>query len=131
MHAESVVLDLSRLEQEEEDLDDEMDESGEEFESEESSPMKSNESSPKNNNTQTLMAEDDDEEEEEEEIGSIRTCSECSAMFTAKRDLRLHMRSRHVQSCYWTCMSCGAVFKDVEVFKVHLIKVFLIRIKTS
>ncbi len=47
-------------------------------------------------------------------------CSECGeSNFFSKKGLRQHVRVEHLETCYWTCQSCGGVFPDLELFKVR------------
>lgn len=88
-----------------EDLDDEMD-GGDEEEGSGGSGTNSH-------------GEDDDDE------GADRKypCLQCQESFLSKRSLRQHVRCLHLESCFWTCQTCGGVSPDAEAFKVHLVKV--------
>ena len=114
------------VEEEEAELDDEMDQDDDDGDGEDRKEYK----------FEMIFAEDEDEEEEEEDeedsdedkkkkkLREFR-CRQCAALFSAKRDLRSHVRLRHVETCSWTCHTCGAAFpaNDVEPYKTHLVRV--------
>ena len=71
----------------------------------------------------TLNGDKSPDEEFEEEYSSdenvdVFPCAECTALFSARRDLRAHARAKHHLKCFWTCKTCGAAYPDVEAFKV-------------
>ena len=74
----------------------------------------------------------DEEMEEEEDAGkeeesNKNQCDFCSEdPFHTSVALRRHVRSVHPHQCLWTCITCGAVFPDLEQYKQHLVKVTLI-----
>ncbi len=84
-----------------------------------------------------------DEEEEEEEVhppqssspgsstaGSTSAgnnevkhqCVVCKSFFFTAAHLEQHVETAHRNVCAWTCQYCSAIFSDVEMFKLHLIK---------
>jgi hypothetical protein len=114
------AMDPAKLEEEE--LDDEMDESSSSDDA--CSPYRSHFFAAADLLDEELEDEEDDEEDEEVDASSaVHPCAVCQALFTAKRDLRHHVRSKHHAVCAWTCRNCGAVFADAELFKAHLVKV--------
>ena len=66
----------------------------------------------------------DEEMGEEEEVGVSKQCEFCAVeAFHTAVALREHVRRAHVLRCLWTCITCGAVFKGLEPYKQHLVKV--------
>lgn len=87
-----------------EDMDDEMD--GEEEEEEDEDCNSSNDGSKSSSGASSNCK---------------YSCSVCGeTAFISKKSLRQHVRCEHLDSCYWTCQSCGGVFADAELFKVRI-----------
>eukprot|EP00095_Tigriopus_kingsejongensis_P009653 maker-scaffold440_size170678-snap-gene-0.28 protein:Tk09653 transcript:maker-scaffold440_size170678-snap-gene-0.28-mRNA-1 annotation:"zinc finger protein" len=104
--------------QEEEELDDEMDEDM-------ADPL----TMVKVGMVDAFPDDSDEEEDEDESLPSEEgsesgqhQCSQCHAFFSTHKNLKKHFKTAHQSQCYWTCKDCGAVFNDVEIFKLHLVK---------
>ena len=49
-------------------------------------------------------------------------CTICKSFFLSAAHLESHIETSHKNKCAWTCQHCSAIFSDVEMFKLHLVK---------
>ena len=49
-------------------------------------------------------------------------CAICKSFFLSAAHLESHIETSHKNKCAWTCQHCSAIFSDVEMFKLHLMK---------
>ena len=49
-------------------------------------------------------------------------CAICKSFFLSAAHLESHIETSHKNKCAWTCQHCSAIFSDVEMFKLHLVK---------
>lgn len=111
------IMDEPDLLKEEEELDDEMDEL-----EDMADPLSLVKVGLTESLNGTSDEDDSDSSNEDDSDPSKHQCSECQAFFSTSKNLKQHFRLSHQNQCYWTCFDCGAVFNDVELFKLHLIK---------